>query len=84
MKRRRRKHRRNMTLHCSTVGGKRRGRKGHRKARTHARKGRKVRAKIRQTAAKVKAVWKKHRAQLMKLAPKKRFKKVWQIIRSGR
>lgn len=64
-----------------------RGRKHSSKSRSRARKGsrRSRRGKgIRKYGGLVKAFWRKHRAAIMKHAPKKRFKYVWSRIKKGK
>lgn len=85
---RRRRHRRNSHLICKKVknvfrkhGGKRHRRKysGARKARKGSR--RKMSAGFKRSGSMMKRVWSKHRAALMKISPKRRFKAAWAFAR---
>lgn len=64
-------------------------RKHHSKVRKHARRARKSARRHKgkrrggSSARMIKAFWRKHRAKIMKISPKKRFKFVWSQIKRG-
>lgn len=69
-RRRRRKH-----------SGRKHARRHNRRSRRHGR--RRGRKGFRKNAKMIKAFWRKHRAKIMKISPKKRFKYVWSHIKRG-
>lgn len=84
---RRRRHRRNSHLICKKVKNifRKHGGKRHRRKYSGARKGRKGRRKVsagfKRSGSMMKRVWSKHRAALMKISPKRRFKAAWAFAR---
>ena len=86
MKRRRHKRRRNPVFICKKVGkklfGGRKGKRyGKRRKSSGKRRGRKMSAGFRKSGNLMKRVWAKHRAALMKLSGKRRFKQAWVFAR---
>jgi len=86
MRRRRHRRRRNPVFVCKKIGKKklfgRKRRGGGRRRKSGGR--RKPSAGFRKSAGLMKAVWRKHRAALMRMSPKRRFKAAWAFARKMR